>query len=182
MFLIFISYVRRFWGGFHYLLYSLNRILFPYLCFKKQIKADPTTKNQSHPPHQQAKEEKSYSPIGKSVWQNLIPTMIKESLGELSRGELPQLDKARLQEISSMTRCGSWLGRASYSTGRIACRCCGGRDGGRESTEHCFGEMLKVESRALRRWWWALGQSHTRVTIFQEPPGKVVVLMLPSGP
>lgn len=43
----------------YYLLHSLNRILFPYSCFKKQIRAEPSFKNQSNPPPQQAKELKS---------------------------------------------------------------------------------------------------------------------------
>lgn len=45
----------------YYLLYSLNRVWFPDLCFKKQIRADPTFKNQSNPP-QQVKEAVGYFP------------------------------------------------------------------------------------------------------------------------
>ena len=76
---------EKYWGGFYYLLCSLNRILFPYLCFNEQIKAEPPLKNQSHLPHRRAEEEKSYDHIhwrGKSTWRNPIPTMIKESLGK----------------------------------------------------------------------------------------------------
>lgn len=138
---------EKYWGGFYYLLCSLNRILFPYLCFNEQIKAEPPLKNQSHLPHRQAEEEKSYDHIhwkGKSTWQNPIPTMIKESLGKWRiEGELPQCDKECLQEVSRMTQSDSWVGSAGSSTRTIVCVGSSGRGGDRETLSIIWGRCWK---------------------------------------